>query len=445
MKLGFAKIDITPRVGVELQGYGAYLNRHSDGVRDPLFARAMAVEVDGDRAVLISLDLIGVSPAVTATVRDLLQASEGLPAAAVLLHAIHTHSGPAMRVYSGWGDPDAPYLEILPYRIAAAAGRALAALQEAVLLQAEVPCEGIATNREYDLYRVENIDEAFAADWRPPKPETTDTTCRVIKAEADGKCIGFASYYGCHPVVGGPRTHKIHGDYAGIATNLLETANDNAVGLFFQGAQGDINSCVICPEDADALRALDVIAPRYAAAVQRGLDAAEPVDVDVLRTAVVQRRFSRQPWGRDKLEELLAEQSACLHAAAATDADPQTRLAMVRVSALRDLLARLDAGEDLSPPVALHGIRIGPIAFLGSPFEVFRAIKNDVADAAQSAIPLVLGFTDDSIGYAPDRTCAARGGYAADMVPLICRQLPYANIHDELRDGLLELDAALNC
>ena len=88
-------------------------------------------------------------------------------------------------------------------------------------------------------------------------------------------------------------------------------------------------------------------------------------------------------------------------------------------------------------------MRIGPIALLGSPFETFQAIKNDVIAQSSAPIPLVMGLVDDSRGYAPDRTAAARGGYAADTVPLICAELPFTNIHEELVAGLVRLDTAL--
>ena len=42
MNAGFGKVEITPRVGVELCGFGPYLNRHSTRVVEPLYARAMA-------------------------------------------------------------------------------------------------------------------------------------------------------------------------------------------------------------------------------------------------------------------------------------------------------------------------------------------------------------------------------------------------------------------
>ena len=63
MEAGFAKVDITPRVGVELAGFGPFLHRRATDVRDRLFARAMAV-ADGDsRSVIVSAALVGLHTA----------------------------------------------------------------------------------------------------------------------------------------------------------------------------------------------------------------------------------------------------------------------------------------------------------------------------------------------------------------------------------------------
>ena len=115
----------------------------------------------------------------------------------------------------------------------------------------------------------------------------------------------------------------------------------------------------------------------------------------------------------------------------------------VYLVAMRQIVTRARAGEDLSPETELQGLRIGPIAFLGSGFETMQAIKNDVRKGARAPNALVCSFVNDSLGYAPDHHCAERGGYAADMVPFICGQLPFARVHDELAAGLLALDAEL--
>jgi len=442
LRIGFGKTDITPRVGVELCGFGPFVTRHSIAVRDRLWARAMAVEKDGRALVLVSCDLIGLVEPLTRAVRHLVGAATALPPEAIMVHCTHTHSGPNTGGYIGWGAPDEPYLETLPALIAQACVEAVQAMRPAALLHAEVPCEGIGQNREYDRDALP-LEEVLADEWRPQKPELTDTTCHVIKVESGGRLIGFASYFGCHPVVCCRETRYIHGDFPGVATNLLEREHPGAVGLFLQGAQGDVNSCVVHKPEQDSLLALDVIAARYANAVRNGLREARLLVVDEIRCALREVVFHRKPWDLARLRAMLAEQEAVLHAPGARDGDRKVRMATVNAIALRQLVATAEAGESLEPPTELQGFRLGPLALLAAPFEIFQAIKNEVRAQARSPIALVMGVTNDSLGYAPDQTAAARGGYAADTVPLICGALPFADIHSELVCELLQLETAL--
>lgn len=443
MRLGFAKADITPRVGVELCGFGPYLNRHSIAVRDRLWSRAMAVEVGKRRAVVISNDLVGVSRETTARVRALLRQEAGLPPEAVMVHCTHTHSGPTTFPLNGWGDMDAPYMEVLPGRLAGAALQALANLQEASLHHAEVPCEGIGLNREYDRDAPPPAT-VLRDDWRPLRPELTDTTCHVLSAWSDDRLLGFASYFGCHPVVCCSATRYIHGDYAGVATNLLEREHPGSVGLFLQGAQGDVNTCFVHQPEQESLLALDIIAGRYARSVREGIETGQRVAVDSLNCVSHETEFSRRHWTRGQIRERLAEQETVTQAPGASDADGAVRMATVYAQAYRRLLQLMEEEKPLSGPTELQGIKLGPIALLGCPFETMQTIKNEVRLKAKSPVPLVMGITNDLLGYAPDRTAARRGGYAADTVPLMLGILPFANIHDELVAGLLEVDSALN-
>lgn len=442
MQIGFGKIDITPRVGVELCGFGPFLNRHSIGVRDRLWARAMAVRQGETTLVLVSCDLIAVSDVITRKTRELVRAACGLPDEAVMVHCTHTHNGPCPSPLIGWGDADLPYVEILPTRIAQACIAAVGNLTEATLRHAQAPCEGIGLNREYDR-DAPPLDEVLRDDWRPAKPELTDTVCQVVTAHAGDKLLGFLSYFGCHPVTCCEETRYLHGDYCGVATNMLEREHPGAIGLFLQGAQGDVNTCCVHKPETESLLALDVIAARYANAVRNGMRQAQPIDADVIGAVSQQVTFTRQPHTVEQLRERLKEQEVILHAPDASDANRETCMAMVYAAALRRLIARHEAGDSLQSATELQGFRVGPLAFLGTPFEIFQAIKNDVVAGAQTPIPLVMGLTNDELGYAPDRACAARGGYAANTVPFMLGSLPFANIHDELASALLALDAAL--
>jgi len=443
LEAGFAKVDITPRVGVELCGFGPFLNRHSIGVRDRLWARAVALRSGGRTAVIISCDLVGVVLGITHRTRALIAEGADVETSAVMVHCTHTHSGPSVIPnLAGWGDPDPPYIELLPGKLARVGLAAVASLKPAALHYAAAPCEGIGLNREYDTDQPP-LEEVLDESWRPARPELTDTLCHVLRLDVEGSGGGFLVNFGCHPVVCCSATRYIHGDYCGVAMGLLERERLGETGMFLQGAQGDVNSCVVHKPEQEALLALDVVAGRFARAVRQGLAAARPVAGDDLRATVRQVAFTRKDWGMEELRQRLGEQEAILHAPDASDTQQEVRMAMVYAIALRDLVRRSEAGESLRPTTELQGIALGPLAFLAAPFEIFQAIKNEVRDASPREIPLVLGITNDLLGYAPDHTAAERGGYAADMVPLMVGELPFASIHDELARELKALDADL--
>ena len=58
LRAGAARIDITPTQPVMLAGYASRKDL-SGGVHDPLSARALAFEQDGQRLVLVSIDNLG--------------------------------------------------------------------------------------------------------------------------------------------------------------------------------------------------------------------------------------------------------------------------------------------------------------------------------------------------------------------------------------------------
>ncbi len=440
LQIGFGKVDITPRVGVEMAGFGPYLHRVATDVRDPLYARAVAFEANGKTVVVVSCDIIGITSNITRQARQLTQDAIGLPNDAMMVHCTHTHSGPATASSCGWGEPDAPYLELLPRRIAAASIQAVQNLQKAELFHAQVPCEGIGYNRLYDT--VSDETAALTEGWRPAKPELTDTTCHVFRVEAAGRVIGFFSYFGCHPVVCASMTTLLHGDYAGVATNMIEHDYPGAVGLFLQGAQGDVNTCVVHQPQEGAMHALDIVASRYARAVREGLGTAEPLAANHVAYTAKEVTFSRQPWSLSELRTQLAEQEQTLHAVDATDDDMEIRMAMVYTAALRRMIAKKERNESLVPDTTVQGFRVGPVSLLAAPFEIFQAIKKDICHQATAPIPLVMSFTNSDMGYAVDRTSATTN-YEGKRVPFIKGQLPYANIHDELVAALLALDTTL--
>ena len=438
MHFGFGKVDITPRVGVGLYGYGPFLNRHSTAIREPLYARALAASDGDDTVIIASCDLVGVSADITAEVRQRVHQATGVAPESICVHCIHTHSGPRTKFGIGQGIADPPYMEILPVRITQACTEAANNLQPATLRHAVVPCEGIGYSREDDVRP--SLEEALSDRWRPPKPERTDTRAHVLRVDADGHMTGFLSYFSCHPVVGPSVSRYIHSDFAGLATNWLEREHPGSTGLFLQGCEGNINSCVVHHPEQESLLALDAIAARYARQIRPGFGAARPLEGDGIRAIERTIKLSREPLPPAELRQMLAEREATIKAPGASDADIEVRRATVYAVALRRELLRQETGQPYDDAVRIQGFRIGGLTMLGAPFEMMIRYKQRV----QSQLPgptLVLSLCNDTMGYAPERACFDKEtNYAAKMVPYLLGFPPFApSIEDELVGALVQL------
>lgn len=446
LECGFGERDITPRVGVELAGYGAFRHRYATDVRDRLECRAMALRLGEQTLVYVSCDLGSLNLEISTSVRKKISEAHGIPYQNIVIQATHTHSGPSLRkVWMGWGAPDEPYLEILPHRIYAAAEEALDNLQPAELRYAAVPCSGIGINREYDIFNVKDIDAVARDGWQPEKPELTDPTCHVLCFYQAEQLRGIVSSYGCHPVIGGPGNTLIHGDWPGLAIHALEQEHPDCCAMFLQGAQGDINSAITAADGERMERGLQILSQRFYDCIERGVSAAKPLEIQQLGAVQSLVHFSRKEFPRAKLEQELQELEAFFASEDCDDDEHETRIQMVKLGAVRYFLDELDQGNDLNPAIEVQGLGIGPLRLLCAPFEIQSQIKRDTEARSgdQDMPPLILGLCNNSFGYAIDDTVAARGGYAADMTPYISCQLPFANIHQELVQSFEELDKRL--
>lgn len=443
LEVGFGKVDITPRVGVEMSGFGPYIHRRGLAVRDRLFARAMAVKQGGNTIVIISCDLVGVERDVTHRVRAIVREATGLPDAAVMVHCTHTHSGPAVcPSMRGWGEVDEPYLVLLPALIAKAAIDAATDISPAEVRHVKTPCEGLGINRE-DEAAPEPADSALLDNWRPKMPERTDTTCHVLTIHKGDRMAGFVSSFGCHPVVCCALTTYLHGDFCGVATNLLEREHPGSVGLFLQGALGDVNVCFVHQPESASMHALDILASRFACAVRQGMHDARPIEIDSIAYASKTFTFSRCPLTVADLQKMLAENERILANPKASDAGEKERMATIYVLRLRELITRMNRDESLSPCVELQAIRLGPIGIYASPYEPMQNVKNDILAKVNAPVPVVLSVTNDAQGYATDKSLSGRAEYAARTIPYVLGQLPLLDIHNELVAATMEMDAAI--
>ncbi|MDP7130087.1 MAG: neutral/alkaline non-lysosomal ceramidase N-terminal domain-containing protein [Planctomycetota bacterium] len=144
-KAAAARVDITPPIGLWMTGFGAR-EVPSSGIHDPLYAKALVIESQGNRGVLVCLDIIQPSPDIIAQVRFGVEQTTGIPAESLFINSTHTHSGPATCRFNGMGVYDGAYCEQLSKKIVTAVRLACSDLSPATLQFGTAPVT-IGANR----------------------------------------------------------------------------------------------------------------------------------------------------------------------------------------------------------------------------------------------------------------------------------------------------------
>ena len=109
LKIGFARLDMTPPLGVPMAGY--FFERLAEGVLDPLYLNAVAFSDGENTAVVMTCDLEGIASVTMDKWLPQIAETVGLPKEALFIACTHTHTGPHLpgstisgsdEQYDGW-------------------------------------------------------------------------------------------------------------------------------------------------------------------------------------------------------------------------------------------------------------------------------------------------------------------------------------------------------
>jgi hypothetical protein len=232
-KAGVARVKITPEEPIWMAGY-ASRDKPSEGVRQDLFAKALAVQDgDGKPAVLVTLDLVGIEKEMGDVIAGRCLKEHGIARDRLLFNISHTHSGPVaglslMPLYKltpEQRDVVRRYTDSLIKKIVGVIGASLRNLAPAKL-EFKQGLAGFAANRR----RVSNRSLPGPVDHDVPVLKVSDPsgTLRAV-------VVGYA----CHATCLGD--FQINGDWPGYAQEAIEKAHPGATALFVQGCGADIN------------------------------------------------------------------------------------------------------------------------------------------------------------------------------------------------------------
>lgn len=241
-KAGAAKIKITPEKPMWMSGYAAR-DKPAEGTLTDLWAKALVLQdQQGQRAVLVTLDLVGIGRDLSRRICDQLLAKYQLERQAVALSVSHTHCGPV--VHSNLNtmyllDQEQQkliqdYAQTLEQKIVEVVGNALKDLAPARLEWGHGTC-GFAVNRrnnkEAEVPKLIEKGELKG-------PVDHDVPVLAVRGQ-QGQLRAVLCGYACHATV--LSFYQWSGDWPGFAQIALEKAHPGAVALFWAGCGADQN------------------------------------------------------------------------------------------------------------------------------------------------------------------------------------------------------------
>ena len=392
MKFGIAKDLITPDIKTHMGGYGNLYGKYAVGIHDDLYVKALVLDDEKQRAVLISFDLLFHDYALTETLADYIQSRHGIPADNLVVSYTHTHAGPAVLGYDP-GQHSDEYEAFLLERAKSCLDRA---------------CNNVfAGTMSYGTIEGDwNMNRRRPTDGKPtnaPNPEgDRDTTLGILSIrDEQGAHKALLLNYSCHPVTLGA-TSWISAEYPGRICQLLEAEFYGSMAIFFQGAGGCSRPKIAA--DGKAWKActfdeLDDMATAMANNVKRAAcaDKLQPVELHLAaRQFVIPLDIEVYP--QDFFADIVNDPDV-------PDSPHKNEARWV-----------LEHYDDLGDQVPLHAaiVRLSDDLYVASLCgEVTYPVKQHVLKAFGDKAVIFIGY-GDATAYIPDDRYITEGGYEAE-------------------------------
>jgi len=408
LQVGFARLDITPPLGVQVEGY--FFERRAKGVRDPLYVNAVAIR-DGEKtAVVMSCDLIALGSSCVKEWMPQIAAAAGVEEQAVFIACTHTHTGPAVLGTAGHWGSDAQYDVWLLRRLCDVAVMAVKDCRNVEqMLSYEGDCKNTTFVRRFKMrggyYQTwgERSDPNML-DWASKADESLRFV-RIIRTNAEE--IILVNFQGHPDCVSGD---LISADYPGFLVRKVEAECPGTKCVFFDGAEGNL-----VMED---WRYESVPAKKYVAARVAGQKLAEFVLAHLEEaTALDDAKLSfAQKWVSCKTKfdpARVPEAKRIIDIHENGDEEKEIGPDWVATPMITEAykIVQLDAQQLAYIDLRLSAVSFGGLALLGITGEPFCELGKYIRDNAPYPVTFVCSETNGSGDYFPTAEAYDQGGY----------------------------------
>ena len=416
LKAGFGRIDITPPLGVSVQGY--YEKRLADGILDPLYATAVAFD-DGERkAVVISVDVIGFNYHLMEQIRPMIAEAIGTVKDAVFICCTHTHLAPGITAGDSRIENEEYVRNMFAPKLRDAAILAVQDLAPAKLSYTRGEAKDVSFIRRFRMkdgsfrtnpgYQNPDID-------CPASPSDDSSSLLIIKRE-NAPEIGIVNFQVHADVIGGC---KLSADFPKFVRDTYETLIPGSRCMYINGAEGDsnhvdvrLNPSQCCGKAARGYDRSRYMGRKIAMSVIANYELATPLAGDKIAFG---KKSVRAYFNKGTPEELEASRKVAEVYREKGDegitpfpgrSQKDTRVIALRIVGLADLP---DEKE-----LVLTAVSVGDVVFAGFPGEPFTKVGTSVKEASKFTLTIPACCANGYEGYYPTENAFSEGGYEAN-------------------------------
>jgi len=407
LTVGSATQVINNEIGTPIQG--ASVDQRVNSIRDDLEANALLMRSDDEAVLLVSCDVGALLPRFVEGFRRTMAEAAGVPERNIIIACSHTHTGPSILPTSYFKDVDTDYHRRLdgwlgevaaaaaddarPARIASGSGSAKIGYNRRV-------CWSDGT---HTMHRNRGGDEFIGLEG-PEDPEQI----ALFAMDEENELIAVLHNNTAHPTTFYGRDF-LSADYPGAARKHLRDVLGSVPVVFLNGAFGDISN------NSQVLGNARRETPEQRMERQAHLMAGETLrllhEADFREDVALAHRYEDLELGVRLPDPVKVEES-------------------------REILARVDAGEELPAwdvmlahgrallqdefadnpvdSVPVHAVRVGGLGIALQPSELFCQFGLDIKRRSRAPMTAVVSVADGYTSYCPTMSGIIGGGYSGE-------------------------------
>lgn len=382
--VGTATRDLTPQAPVPMWGYGARHAALSQGILDPLYAKAIVIQAGDQKLAIVGTDIgRGPTQAMMAKIRKEVKEKAGIDH--VMISGSHSHHGPVIELVDKEGlgkgkfDDSVAYSQKLPDMLIEAI---LEADKNAKPAKMGIGTRNTTLNRNRHTKR---------------QPPATEPMLAVMRFDDEqGKPISILVNFAAHPTMINAMVLKFSADYPGAMKKKVEEQLGTHC-VFMQGASGDLSANPPPEPQSDSAEKI----PNY---VHMGNALADQV-LEVARS--IETKKPEHPGIKGKVDHITFSSRV--------DFSNPLIIAGYGSAFFPELVANFveESKNGITPE--LNTILLnGEIALVGGSGEFFSNHSNRLKERSYVPHTLFFGYCNGHNMYFPTIEAVSEGGYGAD-------------------------------